>query len=178
MPTTRLRFPLDELPLHGVDVEVNEAQEPIRLVLAEISEANGERRLAARLRVEPSRGRIEIRGRLDASVPMRCSRCTDPFPVDVGHEFRQVLLRSSEKDDEVEIEAEELDASEFIGEELDLAETLREELLLALPDKPLCREDCRGICARCGAELNREACTCAPEVDPRWAGLKAWQGKR
>ena len=53
-----------------------------------------------------------------------------------------------------------------------VTDLLREELLLSQPTKPVCKEDCKGICAGCGAELNSEPCTCPPEVDPRWDALK------
>ena len=49
----------------------------------------------------------------------------------------------------------------YEGEEIDLSPLLRERLLLALPTLPLCRDDCRGLCARCGADLNAGPCGCA-----------------
>ncbi len=58
--------------------------------------------------------------------------------------------------------------------ELDLAGPLREQFLLSVPEYPVCREDCRGLCPGCGANLNVEACRCSGESsDPRWAPLRA-----
>jgi uncharacterized protein len=55
---------------------------------------------------------------------------------------------------------------------LDLREAVRQQLVLAEPMKPLCREDCAGLCPTCGADLNAGPCRCpAPDVDPRWAAL-------
>jgi len=54
---------------------------------------------------------------------------------------------------------------------IDLTEAVREELLLAVPQYVVCRDDCRGLCPRCGADLNAGPCGCAPETDPRWAAL-------
>jgi uncharacterized protein len=48
---------------------------------------------------------------------------------------------------------------------------VRDALLLELPLAPLCREDCRGLCAHCGADLNDGPCDCAPPRDPRWDAL-------
>ena len=60
----------------------------------------------------------------------------------------------------------------FTGEELDLCEAVQEQVIMALPVRPLCREDCRGLCPVCGADLNEESCTCAEKtVDPRWKAL-------
>jgi uncharacterized protein len=56
---------------------------------------------------------------------------------------------------------------------LDLAEAVRQYALLTLPMKPLCREDCAGLCSSCGHNLNQGPCDCQPQiVDPRWSKLK------
>ena len=69
-------------------------------------------------------------------------------------------------------DADELRTPYVSDETLDLSAWARDVVALALPDKILCRADCAGICAGCGADLNREACTCGPpEPDARWAGL-------
>lgn len=56
-------------------------------------------------------------------------------------------------------------------EQVDLEPLAREAVILALPQAPLCREDCRGLCAGCGADLNEGPCSCEPERDDRWAAL-------
>jgi uncharacterized protein len=56
---------------------------------------------------------------------------------------------------------DELDAGWYRGSEIDLTRFLREVVALALPVQPLCREDCRGLCPRCGADRNLERCACA-----------------
>jgi uncharacterized protein len=61
----------------------------------------------------------------------------------------------------------------YEGELVDLSPPLRERLLLSLPTLPLCRDDCRGLCARCGSDLNAGPCGCAAEAgDPRLAVLR------
>ncbi|GAI19598.1 unnamed protein product, partial [marine sediment metagenome] len=53
---------------------------------------------------------------------------------------------------------------------LDLAEAIRQYMMLAIPMKPLCREDCAGLCSRCGHNLNQGPCNCLPqEIDSRWS---------
>jgi len=55
----------------------------------------------------------------------------------------------------------------------DLTDMVRQELLLALPMKPLCSEECKGLCPRCGVNLNIETCDCRVKgMDSRWEGLK------
>ena len=60
----------------------------------------------------------------------------------------------------------------FEGDSIDLDELVREQILLALPTRHLCREDCKGLCQKCGADLNAGDCSCEQgETDPRWAAL-------
>src|SRR5256886_5465599 len=61
--------------------------------------------------------------------------------------------------------------------QIDLRPAVREELLLAAPQWVVCREDCRGLCPRCGKDLNAGPCGCPPAGDPRWQALAAFQGK-
>ncbi len=57
---------------------------------------------------------------------------------------------------------------------MDLSPLIREQVLLALPTRPLCQEDCRGLCPHCGINLNRSACGCRVEtVDPRLEALRS-----
>jgi uncharacterized protein len=64
------------------------------------------------------------------------------------------------------------DAFQIEGDQIDLAPAVREYVLLALPDGPLCRDDCAGICPSCGVDRNETTCECDTEVrDERWAAL-------
>ena len=56
-------------------------------------------------------------------------------------------------------------------DEIDLGQLMREQFYLSLPMKPLCREDCQGLCGQCGIDLNDDTCECPAPVDPRWAKL-------
>ena len=74
---------------------------------------------------------------------------------------------------EAELTEEDLSFSFYEGDEVNLAPLVRETLLLALPTKPLCREDCRGLCPRCGANRNGAECGCREEWrDPRLEVLR------
>jgi uncharacterized protein len=68
---------------------------------------------------------------------------------------------------------EDVDISYYRDDRIDLNELLREQFYLALPMKPLCRDDCKGLCPQCGTNLNTGACSCATQwEDPRLAPLK------
>ena len=65
------------------------------------------------------------------------------------------------------------DAVEIVGDQIDLAPIVREYALLELPDAPLCRDDCAGICPECGADMNESPCDCDTDVrDLRWSALE------
>jgi uncharacterized protein len=61
--------------------------------------------------------------------------------------------------------------------EVDLRPAVREELVLSVPRYVVCREDCRGLCPRCGKDLNAGPCGCAPTPDLRWRAMADLKGK-
>lgn len=96
-------------------------------------------------------------GSLQGNIRLECSRCLEPFALTIDIELK------------TEIEKSEIDNLE----QVDLTPVIKENILLAIPIKPLCSEDCQGLCPRCGQNLNKGQCDCDPEsVDPRLAKLK------
>lgn len=118
-----------------------------------------------------------------STLEMPCSRCLEPFevPVKATVETRFVpagdlakvtaeTVRSGEIEDDVE--EHDLGLAEYRDETIDLGEVVKEQFVLALPMKPLCTDDCQGLCPVCGVNRNRETCECKQEwVDPRLAAL-------
>jgi len=72
---------------------------------------------------------------------------------------------------ERELFERDLDFAVYENDQIDLDEMVLEQLELSLPSRVLCREDCRGLCPQCGADLNVEQCQCKPQIDPRWRAL-------
>lgn len=132
-------------------------------------------------------------GHIDGRVTVACSRCVTPVTLRFDEPVRVTFLPASKmpkdddddgakdakkdaKDDEaegVELEENDLDVFPFDGESVDLEPLIREQFVLAIPFAPLCREDCLGLCDQCGADKNKNPCTCAKPVDPRFAGLQS-----
>ncbi|MGD8727153.1 MAG: DUF177 domain-containing protein [Gemmatimonadales bacterium] len=106
-------------------------------------------------------------GRLQTEVATICRRCLAPVTVSVAAEVQAIFTAEDSADDPAAYQIQSGAA------ELALDEMVREELLLAVPEYVLCREDCRGLCATCGKELNEGPCSCEPEPDPRWSELRA-----
>ncbi len=107
-------------------------------------------------------------GTIDAALEGHCARCLGDFAVSISAPFhfmaspRDAGLGSGEDED--------VDVTVYEGEEIDVAPLVRERILLSLPTTPLCRDDCRGLCSQCGANLNDDNCGCPSDSgDPRMA---------
>jgi len=139
-------------------------------------------------------GVFRFRGRMEGRIELACVRCLEPFPMDLAEELDLLYLPQSSnvalaaEDDEGGVvtelsgrglQREELAVSFYRDERIDLSQMMVEQIVLALPMKPLCKPDCAGLCALCGANRNLSRCDCAPEdTDPRWAALKTLQKSR
>lgn len=112
--------------------------------------------------------RFYFSGEIDGTVNTTCRRCLVEVSMPVSSEVQLLFAESgmdeAEEDDVVPIPAG--------SREIDLRPAVREEWLLATPSFALCRDDCLGLCATCGADRNSGTCTCVPSTDPRWAGLR------
>ncbi len=111
---------------------------------------------------------ILVTGRVEAAVTLRCARCLTALASEVAEEVCEVFFSPGHE------EAAEDDSYRVAGTEIDTEPLVRDAIALALPLAPLCRDDCRGLCANCGRDLNEGPCDCKfEETDPRWAPLEA-----
>jgi uncharacterized protein len=118
--------------------------------------------------------RVLVEGSARIAVTINCSRCLKDASLPLDLTFREEYLPAEEsgKGNEQELSNKDLDISYYANDELDITELVKEQILLAVPMKPLCREDCRGLCPHCGKDLNRGSCGCRKEeIDPRLAPL-------
>ena len=94
-------------------------------------------------------------------------------PDDAQFDLRYQPHSTNVGEGELEIEEDDLTTAFYQNEEIDLEQLMREQFYLALPMKPLCSRDCKGLCPTCGTNLNRATCDCKRDVtDPRLAVLK------
>lgn len=119
---------------------------------------------------------VFVRGDVEAHVPLICGRCLEPYTVTVHPSVDARFVPSpATRGEERELGADDLETDVYQNGQLDLTTLLETETTLALPMKPLCREDCRGLCPVCGGNRNVTPCACETHVpDPRWAALKGW----
>ncbi len=119
--------------------------------------------------------RAHVAGSVSGRLKLECDRCLQPveLPVDSRFQLEYVTPEDYQAQQAIELTGDDLDLSTFDGDGIDVDELVTEELLLAVPDHVLCSENCKGICATCGADRNLNECGCeSQKVDPRWAGLK------
>ena len=115
-----------------------------------------------RVGLESTLDGIEVAGTITVPWATVCRRCLRPVDgvagIDVAELYQERVV--------------DPDAFAIEGDQLDLAPMVRELVLLELPDAPLCRDDCAGICPVCGADRNDAPCRCDTSVrDDRWAAL-------
>ena len=125
--------------------------------------------------IHKDKDRFRLVGTVDSELELACGRCLDPYrlPVHAPFDVRYLPASAASTDTEREVEDEDLGTSFYRNDQIDLNELIREQFYLVLPMKPLCREECRGLCTQCGTNLNTGACDCAPVwEDPRLAALK------
>ena len=113
-------------------------------------------------------------GALRAATTSVCARCAEEFTAPRERDFRFVLApKSIGFKGEQDLRDEDLEFSLYDGDQIDLSPLIREQFLLSLPTRSLCREDCRGLCPKCGVNLNNDECSCSGQsADPRLAPLR------
>jgi uncharacterized protein len=119
-------------------------------------------------------------GTVTTMLELPCSRCLEPFalPVDASFDLRYQPHTENKGEGESEVEEDDLTTAFYENDEIDLGQLMREQFYLALPMKPLCRDDCKGLCPVCGTNLNAGACSCDRVwEDPRLAALKELRTK-
>ena len=122
--------------------------------------------------------KVRLVGRVKTALQVACSRCLEPFTVPVDAPFDLLFLPAEHEAEaaEREIEDDDVGVSHYRDDVIDLGEVMREQFFLALPMKPLCQDDCRGLCPVCGINRNTGTCTCeATWVDPRMAPLSKFR---
>jgi DUF177 domain-containing protein len=127
------------------------------------------------LAIHKDKDRFRLVGTAKTELELQCGRCLEPFrmPFDEAIDVRYLPASELSSEEEREVEEEDLDTSYYRDDQIDLNELLREQFYLALPMKPLCRDECAGLCPQCGTNLNTGTCQCTSQwEDPRLAPLK------
>ena len=109
---------------------------------------------------------VAIDGTVKTTVVLTCSRCLEHFEFDVETNFsatavpERPLVAASIPKEEIELSGDAIDVILYEGESVDLRNEIAQQIIMALPFKPLCQENCKGLCSHCGTNLNQSTCTC------------------
>lgn len=155
------------------DYEIDTGPEEFAGLLDEARPASN---LRGRLRVMRTPRSLFVRGGLTTRVIMECSRCLVDTAVPIAFELEAEFFPAVDvtTGQGLPVPDDDLAFTIDANHELDIREAVRQHLLIELPIRSLCQEHCKGLCPACGADLNHEACNCAPEpVDERLAPLRA-----
>ena len=116
---------------------------------------------------------IRLRAAYHGEFDLLCARCVEPVRTPLSGSF-DLIFRPAEADStagERSITVDETEIGYYEESGLSLEDVVREQVLLALPSRTLCKEDCKGLCPRCGQNLNLATCNCNPPSDVRWSAL-------
>lgn len=145
----------DTLPLQG-EIEIPR-------IVEENAQIEQMSPIEANLVATQQPNRVQVAGELRASLHVQCSRCLDVYESALVAPFDESFANAPGNDDVHVVDGNEVDLDAFVEESVNLA----------LDYRPLCREDCRGLCPVCGCNLNRETCSCDRQPrDVRWAALE------
>lgn len=171
-----LKFSVEEIPEGGLEVMRDLDREWLQPLMGP-QFFPGTAPLRVEFRLVRAGNTVMAHGRLAGELGFVCSRCAEQALHQVSHGFNHLFVEGREASgvpaEEPEEEDQGLEVTFFAGETVDLEPLTAEELVLSLPTVPLCGEACKGICQRCGKNLNEGPCEChADVVDPRWTKLR------
>lgn len=134
--------------LEGLSTEMVSVTEPIRIkgLLEGVEEG------------------ILVSGTVAGRMSCSCARCLKDFTQDIDMEVRELFSHGSSGEE---------DGYRIEEGEIDLEPCIRDAVMLSIPFAPLCKEECLGLCPRCGGDRNLAECSCGPEIDERWAVLSS-----
>jgi uncharacterized protein len=156
---------VDELPESGRAIHFHEtaAWFSNRLSSVEdVREITLFRPVDVKLELIPEKEQVKLRGNLQTTVRLACSRCLRDFVSELDESIELILLRSLPEDtpEEIDLRPQDLDTEFYDGVSIDVDLIVAEQIFLSLPQKPLCQPHCQGICPGCGADLNHKSCRC------------------
>ncbi len=162
-----MKIVVSEIPDEGLDIELKDTP-PSRDVIFTAP-------VHGRLHVEKKGREVIVSGDVESEVELECSRCLTHYAARLSSPI-SVVYRPAEafkKEEHHELKGDELETGFYRDDILDTDEIVTEQVLLAIPMKPLCSDDCRGICPKCGIDFNTDTCQCEiGEKDVRFEKLK------
>ena len=176
-----MHFRIEQIKDEDLQLQFEEGSEkfPILAEMADKGECKFLAPIKTDLRAIRMGDMIEIEGQINTRVRLACGRCLKKFETPLNPHFALTYthltedLQADTAQEEIELRAEEMGLIYFEGETIDLQDGIQEQIVMAFPLRALCREDCKGLCAQCGHDLNDGVCNCEPQPsNGKFAALK------
>lgn len=159
-----MKIKVSEIKDKPVSLSSNEPAEhyPALVAVAAAGEASFLKPIQADLSIVKEYDLVRVAGIVGTRVRLSCSRCLSDFESDIDSSFTVFYSRSTGEplDEEVELREEDLVSATYEGDEIDFTPIIEEQVVMGLPLKPLCKEECSGLCSNCGTDLNTSSCSC------------------
>lgn len=167
-----MKITIPDIPDEGLSLDIDEKISP--------GDGSEVALVSAHLELYKTVQEIIISGGIKTRIKFQCSRCLKEFDreldIPVSVVYHPIEDMRAERH---ELKDDEMDMGFYKGDVLDLQDVLKEQVLLSMQMKPLCDENCRGICPKCGKDLNVDVCHCeSKETDSRLEVLKNLLEKR
>lgn len=176
-----MKLHLDQLPDEGFELDYQEPPHVFDYLKndekgtgADVSDP-----VQVKLLVQKTVGNVTIMGRVEGAALMACSRCMEGITKNISHSFSYNCLPIEAMGDEEELSREGTDVYYYSGVDVDITALVQEQVSMSLPMKPLCKEDCKGLCPVCGANLNLSDCGCRKgQGDLRFSALEGLKARK
>ena len=171
-----MKININTIPEEGLDIRTTKDRNWLQTIFGDVIESDfalDEIHLTCNVR--KLQQTVLLNGALDTVIHLSCSRCLETAVLPVSTPFRYTLVPATpeESREEIELSEEDLEYGYYEGEIVDCDPLIYEQIVLQIPIKVLCKEDCRGLCPDCGANLNLGACNCpSGRIDERLTVLK------
>lgn len=173
-----MKVSIRDIPKEGLELPLSGEEDILSDALKRVELPKGMRvdpGIRGLLRLRKEDANVLLSGHVEATVHVPCSRCLTDCALAMVADLDLVIrpMQTAAPVLEEEFVEEALDVAFIDDDEIDPGEAILQELVLEVPMKPLCKDDCPGLCPRCGALKGSPDCTCPPEEprDSRWAAL-------
>lgn len=167
-----MKIEIHHIPTNGLTLEYRKPVQdfPDLEALSKSGECQFIGALTVHLEVLPMKDFIRVKGRLAARIRQECGRCLAAFEAPLNSRFTLNYSRRIPQDvhksgtEGIELTADQIGMVYFEGEEIDFTDAIQEQAIIAIPFNAVCKPQCKGLCPRCGSDLNVERCQCSVSI--------------
>lgn len=169
-----MKIKIDDIPEAGLELDIKEEGSALEEAAGGTLDFSFLAPVEAHLDLSRTGPNVHVSGEIRARIRLNCGRCLNEFDHDISLSFSDYFTAGRGEEKDKELKPEDMDISYLEGAEIDTTAMILGQVALDVPIQPLCKEDCKGLCPKCGADLNAGECACdkGDKTDPRLARLK------